>query len=215
MKTIEIKCTGTQTLDFKEITEFQGKFKFRQASDIDKIIKSIETYGFSFPFFIWKSGKLNYCLDGHGRLSAMQQLEKRGYQLPAFPVVFIEAKDEAEAKQKLLRMNSVYGNITAEGVLDFLNGVEVDFNEIALPSGELIMSIDTNFDAMDEWKDMPEFVQEGQVYRKIMLSFLNQEDVDAFSKLMGQKITDKTRFMWHPELKRAEQNTFKCASNES
>jgi hypothetical protein len=214
-KTIEIKCTGSTTLDFKDITEFQGNFKFRQASDIDKIIKSIETYGFSFPFFIWQSGKLNYCLDGHGRLAAMKELQKRGYELPKFPVVYVEAKDEGEAKQKLLRMNSIYGNITAEGVLEFLNGIEVDFNEIALPSGELIMGINTNFNAMDEWKDMPEFVQNDQVFRKIAVSFNTQEDVDAFAKLIGQEITDKTRFIWYPRAERLEQSTFRCASNES
>lgn len=214
-KTIAIKCTGTSTLPLEEITEFQGNFKFRQPDDIKKIIKSIETYGFSFPFFIWKSGKLNYCLDGHGRITAIREMKNQGYDLPTFPVVFIEAKDEVEAKQKLLRMNSVYGNITAEGVLEFLNGVEVDFGEIALPSGELIMGIETNFNAMDEWKDMPEFIQDDAVFRKITVNFNTQEDVDRFAKLIGQEIGEKTRYLWYPPVERAELNTFKCVSNES
>lgn len=212
---IEIKCTGTEFLDLKNITEFQGNFKFREKEDIDKVIKSIETYGFSFPFFIWKDGQLNKCLDGHGRILGLKRMQEMGWELPKFPVVYIEAKDDEEARQKLLRMNSMYGTITAEGVLEFLNGVDVDFSEIQLPSGELIMGIDTNFNAMDEWKDMPEFVQNDTIYQRIAVNFKSKEDVEAFAKLLGQDVTEKTRSMWYPEIERAELKTFKCVSNES
>jgi hypothetical protein len=55
----------------------------------------------------------------------------------------------------------------------------------------------------DEWKDMPEFVQEKQEpYAKIIVRFETKEDLEEFSKLINQKLTQKTKSIWHPELQR-------------
>lgn len=57
----------------------------------------------------------------------------------------------------------------------------------------------------DEWVDMPEFVQENKpAFTKIIFRFDNQEDLDEFSKLIGQKLTPKTKSAWYPELKRGK-----------
>jgi len=139
---IQIKCTGSDELSLGEIKEFQGGLKNRSEKDIDKIILSIRKYGFSFPFFIWKKGKVNYCLDGHGRIKALERLMAGGEELPRFPVVYIQAKDAAEAKNKLLRVNSQYGQMTMESVLEFSEGIELNIDEIQLPSGVLdILSV--------------------------------------------------------------------------
>ena len=50
---IEINCTGSDTIQLHELTEFQGELKERSAGDVEKIIKSIKKHGFSFPFFVW------------------------------------------------------------------------------------------------------------------------------------------------------------------
>lgn len=51
----------------------------------------------------------------------------------------------------------------------------------------------------EEWRDMPEFVQEDLTpYRVINVRFRNQADVDAFEKLMEQKITEKQKTLWFP-----------------
>jgi len=55
-------------------------------------------------------------------------------------------------------------------------------------------------DPAQEWQGMPEFVQEDVfAFRTIKVHFANQEDVDAFSKLIAQSITDKTKYIWHPK----------------
>jgi hypothetical protein len=57
--------------------------------------------------------------------------------------------------------------------------------------------------AETEWKGMPEFVQDKQEpYAKIIIRFRNQEDLDEFANLVGQKLTAKTKSMWHPFLER-------------
>ena len=51
----------------------------------------------------------------------------------------------------------------------------------------------------EEWRDMPEFVQEDLTpFRVINVRFRNQADVDAFEKLMAQKITEKQKTLWFP-----------------
>lgn len=55
-----------------------------------------------------------------------------------------------------------------------------------------------------EWKNMPEFIQSkvGKEYHKITIRFENKEDLIAFSNLIHQKITNKTKSVWFPELER-------------
>lgn len=150
---IRISCSTSNTLPFSAIEEFQGNLKKRSKNEILKIITSILKYGFSFPFFIWKDGERNRCLDGHGRLLALSEMQQRHYfldaegklsdddrepiSIPDLPIVYIDAADEAEAKQKVLRLNSCYGVLDAEGFAEFTAGLEVDWDELMLPSGDL------------------------------------------------------------------------------
>ena len=134
---IVINCTGSDTIQLHELTEFQGELKERSAGDVEKIIKSIKKHGFSFPFFVWKNDGKNNVLDGHGRLMALQQMAAAGEEIPALPCVYISAKNEAEAKEKLLKLNSQYGHMTADSVAAFLGDIKIDFDELALPDGVL------------------------------------------------------------------------------
>lgn len=132
-KTIEIKCETKDRLNIAEMTELQGALKARTDIDYDKIKLSIIKYGFSFPFFVWNDGKKNYILDGHGRFATLCKMQKDGYEIPDLPVVYVDCKDKNEAKQKLLRLNSQYGHMTKESVLDFAEGLDLNFDEISLP----------------------------------------------------------------------------------
>ena len=138
---IKIKCKTEDTLELKQITDFQGNLKERDDADFEKIERSIKKHGFSFPFFIWKKGKINYCLDGHGRLGALNRLVASGEKLPPLPVVYVQCKDEAEAKEILLKLNSQYGHMTADSVREFLGDLKIDFADLALPDGTLDLSL--------------------------------------------------------------------------
>jgi hypothetical protein len=150
---IRITCKVSDFLPVESIEEFQGNFKKRAKKEIDQIIISILKFGFSFPFFIWQYEGHNRCLDGHGRILAVQKMKKAYYTLdeagrlivkkgtappiPYLPVVFIEAANESEAKQKMLRLNSQYGIIDIEGFREFIDGLEIEWGDLALPTGEL------------------------------------------------------------------------------
>lgn len=53
------------------------------------------------------------------------------------------------------------------------------------------------------WKGMPEFVQyDESPYKSIIVHFNDEGDVENFSKLTGQKITSKTKFINFPKIER-------------
>lgn len=139
MDEIRVTCSGADTLPLDAIEDFQKGLKKRSKQDVELIIKSIERFGFSFPFFVWKGEGHNWCLDGHGRIAALAEMRRRGCNLPLFPVCYIEAVDEEEAKQKLLRLNSQYGDMTRETVLQFAEDIKVEWDELKLPMGVLRM----------------------------------------------------------------------------
>ena len=140
IKTFKIACETKDYLDWHNITEFQGGLKIRDEADIEKAKTSILKYGWSFPFFVWVSGKTNYCLDGHARIKVLKALEEEGYLIPELPVVYIQAKNKTEAKQKLLRLNSNFGHFTKESVLEFAEDIDLNFDEIALPDSVIDFS---------------------------------------------------------------------------
>ena len=50
-----------------------------------------------------------------------------------------------------------------------------------------------------DWQDMPEFQQEkNDAHRKIIISFQDEKGVKDFEKLLGQRITSKTKSLWFP-----------------
>jgi len=138
---IRITCRADFLLPLSEIVEFQGELKKRTSQDIKNIKDKILEVGFSFPFFIWQYEGIYYCLDGHGRIQALIELREEGYELPeAFPVVFIEAVDEKEAKEKLLQGLSSYGMITTEGLAEFTDGLSLDLSTLTFSDSYLDFS---------------------------------------------------------------------------
>jgi hypothetical protein len=146
---IPVTCTGTAYIKRDEIHPLQGSLKIRKREQQERMIKSILQHGFSFPVFIWNNRGHDYTLDGHGRLEALDIITSQGYYLtetrslekspdvqykiPAIPVVYITAKDINEAKAKLLKINSRYGDITRDGFQEFVKGIDyAEFEGIEL-----------------------------------------------------------------------------------
>ena len=189
INTISIKCETSEKLELAELTEMQGGLKERTDIDYDKIKLSICKFGFSFPFFIWKSGNKNYLIDGHGRFATLCKMQKDGYIIPPLPVVYIQCKNKAEAKQKLLRLNSQYGKMTKESVLEFAEDIELNFDEIALPDTTIDFADDT-----DAVEDFPELKEGDRDTQCTMTFVLSQEQVSIIKEALKKcgPIEDET-----------------------
>ena len=54
-------------------------------------------------------------------------------------------------------------------------------------------------DWQKEWVGMPEFIQEKQKpHATIIFRFDTEKDLQDFAKLIGQKLTNKTKSAWFP-----------------
>lgn len=161
-KIVEINCSSAALIPVKLLTPIQGKLKSRTREQLHKLRNSILKHGFSFPIFIWKDGETNFTLDGHGRDFVCGELIDEGWMFlqkdgslnDCVPCDFIDAKDRVDAKEKLLALNSEYGKITDEGLLDFIFELgfelkvenlsdtilipELNFDEVSLPIEERI-----------------------------------------------------------------------------
>lgn len=148
---MEVKKIKTGYLDLDAMSDFQGNLKSRKKEDFEKIEKSIKKHGFSVPFFVWQHDGINSVLDGHGRLGTLKLMRARGETIPELPVVYIDCKDESEAKELLLKINSQYGEMTPQSVQEFLDGLELDFDDLSLPGGFLdFLETDLEPDTKDD-----------------------------------------------------------------
>ena len=55
-------------------------------------------------------------------------------------------------------------------------------------------------DPQAEWQGMPEFHQEDKTaWKSLTVNFSSMDDLQSFSELIGQSLTEKTRSIWYPQ----------------
>ncbi len=111
------------TIRSTDIQPIQGDFKDLGKDEAQKLVKSIESYGFFVPVFLWinPADKVAYSLDGHQRCRVINEAYPDGKYVP---YVSIEASTINEAKKKLLLIDSKYGKVTKDGYDHFIGGIE-------------------------------------------------------------------------------------------
>lgn len=56
----------------------------------------------------------------------------------------------------------------------------------------------------NHWRGMPEYEHEDQTpFRSLLVHFASQQDLDEFLELVDQTVTERTKYIWYPELKHA------------
>ena len=54
----------------------------------------------------------------------------------------------------------------------------------------------------EEWKDMPEFVQESTAaIKRVVINFETEDDIEKFNEVTGLKVTMKTKGIFYPAKK--------------
>lgn len=132
---IRITCKGASSLPLDDLIEFQGELKRLSDEDYGKLKNTIIEEGFSFPFFIWKNKGQNYMIDGHQRKIALLKMVQEGWKIEKpgkLPVVWVEAKNEKEAKKKVLLAMSQYGKYTEKSFMEFVEESGLDLEGLSL-----------------------------------------------------------------------------------
>ena len=112
---------------------FQDDIKYITPENLSNLAKNIVSKGFLSPFLAWKVSDESYkVLDGHQRLSALYHLRNSGYEILNVPCTLIDAKNETDAREKLLSLASYYGDASERGLREFVKTYKIDINKIQM-----------------------------------------------------------------------------------
>ena len=147
-KVILNRVKGCSTAPIGTFKEFQGTLKKIKRDSLEKLRQSMIRKGITAPLFVWQGN----ILDGHQRKIAAQSLIDDGYEVDDFPFVEIEAETEKEAREILLTYVSQYGEMTRQGLYDFLDTIDTplsmitEFTNLNIPmEGMGLEGLDTEF----------------------------------------------------------------------
>lgn len=191
--------------------------RVHDAAQIEQIKRSIREFGFTVPILVDDDGMI---VAGHGRRIAASELYSAGeaIKLPdgrvlgagEVPVIVARGWSDEQRRAYTLADNAIAANATWDDDLLRIELVELEGEEFNLDLTGFskvdlgrLLDIEQNggVDPKEAWQGMPEFDQRDKTaFRSLPVHFKDQAAVDAFAKLIGQTITDKTRFLWFPEI---------------
>lgn len=169
---------------------------------------SLQECGFGDSLTVDKHGNV---ISGNGRLETLSAIDMQDAIVVKSdgtrPIVHqrtdLDLKKDNKAKRLAILQNRV-GQVNLDWDAEVLaqlaaEGVELDDlwndNEIAALLGQL----NDPDDPTALYNGMPEFEQgDAESFRKIIIHFDDNESVEDFARKIGQTITEKTRFLWHP-----------------
>lgn len=130
MQEIKVTCKGANTIEFTKLKAFQGNLKDLSKENYAKLKKEILELGFTEPVSVWKKNEVFFILNGHQRIRTLSKMKEEGFKIPKVPINIIEAKDKKEAKKKILALTSQYGEMTGQGLREFMEEAGLEFEEI-------------------------------------------------------------------------------------
>lgn len=166
------------------------------AKQIEQIKNSIQRFGFTQPILIDSNLGI---IAGHGRVLAAAKLKMA--KVPTIELGYL-SDDEKRAyviADNKLAENADWDFATLKSEVDALLEADLDIELLGFTEIEMMALLDETPET-DEWEDMPEFDQPDQTaFRRIIVNFACQDDVDHFAATIGQELGKKTRSIWHPE----------------
>jgi DNA modification methylase len=188
---IPITCDVKDYLKLDELKELQGELKTIDAKNLTKLKKRIVQSGLNVPFFIWKDDNTNYILDGHQRKKALTSLIKDdGFTVDKVPVVYIDANDIKDAKEKLLAITSQYGTMDAKYLINEF-AEDIELKDFRLTNKEIYIDYvskeTNNDDKLPEMESTQTISQEGTIWQlnKHKLICGSSTDDDTYKRLLG------------------------------
>jgi len=139
-------------------------------------------------------GKLEL-VDGHLRAETTPDQE--------VPVLILDLdEDEANKLLTLLDPLAAMAESNAKALESLLSEINTDSEALqsmlnGLSRANGIFERGEN-DPIKEWQAMPEFENEPKGIGQVIVHFRNEDDMQAFSNVIGQTIKKTTKFIWFP-----------------
>lgn len=188
--------------------------RLHSPEQIEQLANSIRQWGWTMPVLVDEQGVL---IAGHARTRAATLLN-----LPDIPVMVARgwSPDQIRAyviADNKLAMNADWSQELLIKEVGELAASSFDVTLLGFGEAELVhlLEPDREFDPNREWGGMPAFDQDDlMAWRSIVVHFKDQSGVDDFANRMGQTVTDKTKYLWHPEEERVPQADKRWAADE-
>jgi hypothetical protein len=157
--------TGME-LQLAQLNAIQGDLKELTKENRSKLRSHIEESGFAFAPHVWHDSKSDtyYLVDGHQRVEVLKDMLRDGWEIGPIPVVPIDAKDIAEARNRVLQSVSQFGHVTNQGIVDFAGLINIDIETLGalfdIPGIDFKKLADVNkpvvFDEDEQGKEVTE-----------------------------------------------------------
>lgn len=213
MKTAQIQ--KVERLPIADLKPFKRNPRKHSPEQIAQIIAAIRKWGWTIPVLI--DGKKNI-LAGHGRVLAAKQMG-----LKVVPCLRkLGQWSEAERRAYIIADNKLtelagwdIENLKME--MADLKQLGFDLKLTGFPMNEIagLLGLGKEENPLDHWQGMPEFTQDEQAHRTIVMHFASDEDVEEFGRRLNLPVTDKTKFLWFPPLQDESYTDAAYVSHES
>lgn len=183
-----------RTFQISDLTDYAKNPRMLSKEQFAHLKKSMDKFGLIDKPII-NADAAHTVIGGHQRLHVLRSEGVKAVEC-WYPS---RELDEREVEELNIRLNKNTGSWE----MDILaNQWDVgDLLEWGFKGYELGMPEGIN-DPNAEWKGMPEFNDDGEAIKSIAVHFKTIDDIARFSELIGQKIGDKTHFIWFPERER-------------
>jgi len=190
-------------VDINSLKPDKENARMHPVRSIEASKASLNDFGFMKPIIALLDGTV---IAGNGLLEAAKQLGFKNVPVVRF-------QDKASARAYAIADNrtaelSVWDIDVLSEFLKLEQNYDVGFSaqEIQNLIGSVTPTLDsgeTNPNA--EWNGMPSFDGKGiKPLRTILVHFHKQEELEKFSKLIKQEITERTRFIYIPKQERVD-----------
>ena len=156
--------------------------------------ESVQKFGLVDPIIINKNiERENVIIGGHQRVNICKDL---GIQ--EVPCLELDLPIEKE-KELNVRLNKNTGQWNFDLLANWFE--TDDLLDWGFKDFELGVQGKDKIDVDAEWVGMPEYDNNDMTaYKTLKVHFRNQKDIMLFAKLLNQKITSDTKFLWYPSL---------------
>lgn len=200
-----------------------ANYNLHSPEQVALLASQILAVGFTAPFLV---GTNRTICAGHRRRLALLKLRadnhaepdgvKPGWLVPCrvgdwtevqrLKVLIGDNVDPAAIDYDTEKLTALLATLSNQGELEGSGYDEARLEELL--GGLAGEGVDPNA----EWEGMPEFEQpDAMPYRTIDVHFADEEAAQDFARLIGQGLTEKTKYVWHPEQKaKSERQQYEC-----
>lgn len=220
---------GQHSVQLKEVgglVPFDRNSRTHSEAQVAQIAASIKEFGFTNPILI---DEANTIIAGEGRWRAAKKLrmaevpciviaglspaQKAAYVIADNKLGLNSAWDTEMLVAELARLDELQFDVDLAGfseveILDLSCIVEAAHEAIVVPEEQPQGAAPVTTPPAPQgtpphspdWSGMPEFHQPDDTpFRTLKVHFSDQAAVDAFAAVLGQNVTDKTKYVWYPK----------------